>query len=65
MNFKHFNTKLTSPLLSLGVAYIYVFILVVVFYSMGLYKNSTFFNYGIPIDGRETSMFEIKRTGSI
>jgi hypothetical protein len=46
---KHFNSKLTSPHISLIGGYTYILVLSLVFYRMGLYKNSTFFSVGLPI----------------
>lgn len=45
----HFNSCLTSPLISICSGYIYIFILFIIFYFSGFYKNSTFFTWGTPV----------------
>ena len=45
----HFKNKLTSPVLSLSCAYIYVVIVAIILSSLGFYKNNTFFRWGTPV----------------
>lgn len=45
----HFQSKLTSPLLSICIGYIYICILIFILYLLGIYKNSTFFKWGPPL----------------
>lgn len=46
----HFNNKLTSPIISVFIGYLYIFILGIIFYFCGLYKNSKFFSFGTPVN---------------
>ena len=44
-----FRNKITSPLISVCAGYVYIAILATFFYTVGFYKNSTFFTWGTPI----------------
>uniref|UniRef100_A0A6C0EKL1 Uncharacterized protein n=1 Tax=viral metagenome TaxID=1070528 RepID=A0A6C0EKL1_9ZZZZ len=44
----HFR-RLSSPLLVINIAYIYIFLIGLILYGEGFYENSTFFNWGPPI----------------
>lgn len=46
----HFKSKLTSPLLSICIGYIYITILAIVLALMGMYTKSTFFTWGTPVN---------------
>lgn len=45
----YIGNKITSPAISIIVAYVYIGILAVVLYLMGFYSNSTFFSWGVPV----------------
>ena len=46
----HFQkTRITSPLLSICVGYSYMFVVVVVLYTLGFYEKSPFFRWGTPV----------------
>jgi len=43
------NHKLTSPVLAMGTAYVYITTIGVVLWATGFYKDNNFFNWGPPI----------------
>lgn len=45
----HFRSKITSPVKALSAAYLYIGIVCYIFSCMGLYDESTFFEWGPPI----------------
>lgn len=45
----HFRERLTTPHVTLGIAYIYLAIISVVFGIAGIYRNNNFFSWGPPI----------------
>lgn len=45
----HFRSKLTSPLASVVMGYIYVMIMGISLYFLDVYDNSSYFNWGPPL----------------
>lgn len=45
----HFRSKLTSPLASVVMGYIYVMIMGIILYFFDIYDNSSYFNWGPPL----------------
>lgn len=44
----HFKSRLTSPHVSIGFAYIYVIIIGLILYASGCYQHNSFFAWGAP-----------------
>ena len=45
----HFKSKITSPLTSIIMGYIYIIIMGIVLYFLNIYDNSLYFNWGPPL----------------
>ena len=45
----HFRTKLTSPLASIIMGYIYIISVGVILYFLDIYDNSLYFKWGPPL----------------
>ena len=53
----HFKSKITSPIISLGCAYLVAGTIGIILYFMGVYQNSYFFKWGPPVP---FFMYEVK-----